>query len=105
MAGIIYFEIYYEKAISLSCWTFHIVNTYLLDNFKQIIEIQQESPSAKETRKRKKRPFNCWSYKTEFEVRSSLKKGKLKKGKVKKKGIIRVWRQSEAARLARRPNP
>ena len=45
MAGIIYFEIYYEKAISLSCWTFHIVNTYLLDNFKQIIEIQHATHS------------------------------------------------------------
>lgn len=45
MAGIIYFEISHEKAISLSCWTFNIVNTYLLDNFKQIIEIQHANHS------------------------------------------------------------
>ena len=102
MAGIIYFEISHEKAISLGCWTFHILNTYLLDNFKQIIEIQHANHSriaeCQGSEEKEKRPFNCWSYKTEFEV-------KFKKGKLKKKGIIRVWRQSEAARLARRPNP
>ena len=83
MAGIIYFEIYHEKAISLSCWTFHIVNTYLLDNFKQIIEIQHANHSSiaecQGSEEKEKRPFNCWSNKTEFEVRSSLRKESLRR--------------------------
>ena len=59
--------------------------TTLSKSLKYNMPIIQESPSAKETRKRKKRPFNRWSYKTEFEVRSSLRKESLRKESLRRK--------------------
>ena len=55
----------------------------MFDNFKQIIEIQHANHSriaeCQGSEEKEKRPFNCWSYKTEFEVRSSLIKESLRR--------------------------